>query len=126
MKQTQVIDIDNDTVLIFKIKDVSVIREEYIRYLEERTGCKCIILEQDMELEKVLKKKEALKKDKLKAIYKAEIFEYENGRTDIAYECDKENNKACSKECCTIYNYCTHTLNKKYAKNFIKENFKLK
>lgn len=59
----------------------------------------------------------------LKAVYKAEIFEYESGRIDIAYECDKEDNKECSKECCTIYNYCTHTLNKKYAKNFIKEKF---
>lgn len=128
MKQTQVINIDNDTVLIFKVKDINIITEEYTRYLEERTGCKCIILRQDIELEKVLKKKEAsekeLKKDKLKAIYKAEIFEYESGRTDIVYECDKENNKECSKESCTRYNYCTHTSNKKYAKNFIKNYFK--
>ena len=59
------------------------------------------------------------KKDKLKAIYKAEIFEYESGRIDILYECDKDNHKECSKESCTIYDYCRHTLNKKYAKNFI-------
>lgn len=60
-------------------------------------------------------------KDKLKAIYKAEIFEYENGTIDILYECDQDNNKECQKECCTKYNYCKHTLNKKYAKNFINE-----
>ena len=52
-------------------------------------------------------------KDKLKAIYKAEIFEYENGTIDILYECDQDNNKECQKECCTKCNYCKHTLNKK-------------
>lgn len=56
--------------------------------------------------------------DKLKAIYKAEIFEYESGRTDILFECDKDNNKECSKESCMKNNYCNHTLNKKYAKNY--------
>ena len=60
-------------------------------------------------------------KDKLKAIYKAEIFEYESGRTDILYECDKENNDECSKESCTSYNQCNHTSNIKYAKNYINE-----
>ena len=59
--------------------------------------------------------------NKLKAIYKAEVFEYENGKIDLLYECDKENNKECSKECCTRYNYCSHTLNKKYAKNFYRK-----
>ena len=57
--------------------------------------------------------------DKLKAIYKAEIFEYESGRIDTLYECDKNNNNECCKESCTKYDYCKHTLNKKYAKNYI-------
>lgn len=57
--------------------------------------------------------------DKLKAIYKADIYEYESGRIDTLYECDKENNDECSKLSCKKYNYCKHTLNKKYAKNFI-------
>ena len=56
--------------------------------------------------------------DKLKAIYKAEIFEYESGRTDTLFECDKDNNKECSKESCMKNNCCNHTLNKKYAKNY--------
>ena len=60
-------------------------------------------------------------KDKLKAIYKAEIFEYESGRIDTLYECDKENNDECSKESCTSYNQCNHTSNIKYAKNYISE-----
>lgn len=60
-------------------------------------------------------------KDKLKAIYKAEIFEYDSGRIDTLYECDKENNDKCSKEGCTRYNQCNHTLNIKYAKNYINE-----
>lgn len=59
--------------------------------------------------------------DCLEAIYKAEIFEYESGRIDIVYECDKENNNECSKESCMKYNYCNHTLNKKYAKNYKQE-----
>lgn len=57
--------------------------------------------------------------DKLRAIYKAEIFEYESGRIDTLYECDKDNNNECSKVSCTKYDYCKHTLNKKYAKNYI-------
>ena len=44
-------------------------------------------------------------------IYKAEIYEYENGDIRIAYECDKSN---CKEE------YCTHTLNKRFAKNKMK------
>lgn len=62
-------------------------------------------------------------KDKLKAIYKAEIFEYESGRIDTMYECDKENNDECSKESCTSYHCCNHTLNIKYAKNYINEKY---
>lgn len=62
-------------------------------------------------------------KDKLKAIYKAEIFEYESGRIDTLYECDKENNDECSKESCTSYNHCNHTSNIKYAKNYINEKY---
>ena len=54
----------------------------------------------------------------VKAIYKADILEYEDGKVDILYECDIKNNKECNKRnCCK--NYCKHTLNKKYAKNFI-------
>ncbi len=56
--------------------------------------------------------------DKLIAIYKADIFEYGSGRTEISYVCDKDRNKECSKSCCTD-DFCTHTLDKKYAKNFI-------
>lgn len=61
------------------------------------------------------------KKDKLKAIYKAEIFEYKSGRIDTMYECDKDNNDECDKKSCTNYHYCNHTSNKKYAKNYINE-----
>lgn len=57
--------------------------------------------------------------DELKAIYKAMIFEYDSGKIDALYECNKEHNEECSKESCTRYDYCKHTLNKKYAKNFI-------
>ena len=49
-------------------------------------------------------------------IYKAEIYEYENGDIRIAYECDKDNNYECSKSNCKE-EYCTHTLNKRFAKN---------
>lgn len=63
-------------------------------------------------------------KDKLKAIYKAEIFEYESGRIDTLYECDKENNDECSKESCTNYQQCNHTSNIKHAKNYINEKYK--
>lgn len=62
-------------------------------------------------------------KDKLKAIYKAQVFEYESGRIDTMYECDKENNDECSKESCTSYNQCNHTSNIKYAKNYIDEKY---
>ncbi len=60
-------------------------------------------------------------KDKLKAIYKAQVFEYESGRIDTMYECDKDNNDECDKKSCTNYHYCNHTSNKKYAKNYINE-----
>ena len=49
-------------------------------------------------------------------IYKAEIYEYENGDIRIAYECDKDNNIECYKRNCK-QEYCTHTLNKRFAKN---------
>jgi hypothetical protein len=62
-------------------------------------------------------------KDKVKAIYKATIFEYENGKTEVLYKCDKDNNKECLKVNCNK-EYCTNTLNKKYAKDF-KENIEL-
>ena len=39
-------------------------------------------------------------KDKVKAIYKATIFEYENGKTEVLYKCDKDNNKECLKVNC--------------------------
>ncbi len=57
--------------------------------------------------------------EKLDAIYKAKIFEYNSGRTDVVYVCDKENNKECNKKSCTLYNDCEYTFNKKYAKNFL-------
>ena len=62
-------------------------------------------------------------KDKLKAIYIAEIFEYESGRIDTMYECDKENNNECNRESCTNCHYCNHTVNIKYAKNYINEKY---
>ena len=55
--------------------------------------------------------------DIVKAIYKAEIFEYESGEIDIVYECDKKNNKECNKKSC-YKDCCSHTLNKKYIKNY--------
>ncbi len=60
--------------------------------------------------------------DKLIAIYKADIFEYGSGRTEIIYVCDKDRNKECAKKFCGD-DCCTHTTDKKYAKNF-KENKK--
>lgn len=51
-------------------------------------------------------------------IYKAKIYEYENGDIRIAYECDKDNNIECYKRNCK-QEYCTHTLNKSFAKNEI-------
>lgn len=59
-------------------------------------------------------------KNKIKAIYKAIIFEYEDNKIDILYECDIEKNKECSKENCKI-DSCRHTLDKCYAKNFEQE-----
>lgn len=56
--------------------------------------------------------------DKLVAIYKADMLEYESGKIDILYECNKDNNKECNKRSCSK-ECCTHTLNKKYAKNYI-------
>lgn len=51
---------------------------------------------------------------------KDKVFEYENGKTEILYKCDKDNNKEYNKINCDK-KYCTNTLNKKYAKDF-KEN----
>ena len=59
---------------------------------------------------------------KLKAIYRANVFEYDNGDIETAYICDKEKNKEYTKESCTQYNDCKYTFNKKYAKNFINRN----
>ena len=53
----------------------------------------------------------------IKEIYKATIYEYESGKTDILYECDIEKNKECNKRNCDK-EYCIHTLDKKYAKNY--------
>lgn len=61
-----------------------------------------------------------MEKDEIIAIYKADIFEYRSGRTEISYVCDKDRNKECAKNCCTD-DCCTHTLDKKYAKNFIEK-----
>lgn len=52
-------------------------------------------------------------------IYKAKIFEYENGDIKIVYECDRDNNNECRKRNCNK-DYCTHTFNKRFAKNEIK------
>ena len=56
----------------------------------------------------------------VKAIYKADILEYEDGKIDILYECDIKNNNECNKRNCSK-DCCIHTLDKKYAKNFINE-----
>lgn len=61
-----------------------------------------------------------MEKDEIIAIYKADIFEYRSGRTEISYVCDKDRNKECEKNYCTD-DCCTHTLDKKYAKNFIEK-----
>lgn len=53
----------------------------------------------------------------LKAIYHAEIYETNDGDIDILYECNKDRCIECNKKNC-IPEYCTHTLNKKYAKNY--------
>lgn len=57
-------------------------------------------------------------KNNVKSILKADIIEYENGMTDILYECDKDRNIECNKKNCNR-DCCTHTLDKKYAKNYI-------
>lgn len=53
----------------------------------------------------------------LKAIYHAEIYESNDGTMEILYDCDKDRCKECDKKNCYT-EYCTHTLNKKYAKNY--------
>lgn len=53
-------------------------------------------------------------------MYKAEIYEYENGDIKIAYECDKDNNYKCNKRNCG-QECCTHTFDKKFANNRIKK-----
>ena len=63
--------------------------------------------------------KEKAKERKLKAVYKADVFEYDNGDIETAYICDTEKNKECTKEGCTQYYDCEYTFNRKYAKNFI-------
>ncbi|MBO5348981.1 MAG: hypothetical protein J6A89_04090 [Clostridia bacterium] len=79
-----------------------------------------------MELAKEIKiyreKIEQLEKDskEIKAIYHAEIYELNDGTTDIIYECDKDKCKECNKKNC-FPEFCTHTINKKYAKNYYKK-----
>lgn len=84
-------------------------QEEYINQLLDKQ-----IQSEAVELEKIDK----LINDNIKAIYKATIFEYESGKRDTLYECDSDNNTECNKKYCRA-DCCTHTLNKKYAKNFI-------
>ena len=60
MRNTQVININKDSALIFKAIKPCEIKKEYKECLEKETGCKCIILGQDIELEKILNKKELL------------------------------------------------------------------
>ena len=57
---------------------------------------------------------------KIKAIYHAEIYECTDGTTEVIYECDKDKCKECDKKNC-IPEYCTHTTNKKYARNYYKQ-----
>lgn len=66
-----------------------------------------------------LMQNETSRDDTLVAMYKADIYEYGSGRTEICYECDKDKNKECNKKYC-LPDCCTHTLDKKYAKNFAK------
>lgn len=54
-------------------------------------------------------------------VLKAIILEYENGWCDILYECDKSKNAECNKKNCDK-EYCNHTLDKQYAKNYESEN----
>lgn len=55
--------------------------------------------------------------NRIKSIYKAIIYEHENGKIDISYECDCNRNDECSKKNCSK-ECCTHTFDKKYAKNY--------
>lgn len=55
--------------------------------------------------------------ESIKAIYKAKIIEYENGKIDVLYECDANKNKECNKRYC-MTDCCTHVLDKQYAKNY--------
>lgn len=59
--------------------------------------------------------------NKIVGIYKAEIYEYENGDIRIAYECDKDKNTECYKRNCK-QEECTHTFKKRFAKNKIEKN----
>lgn len=63
--------------------------------------------------------KEVHNNNNVRAIYKANIFEYEDGTLDILFVCDIEKNKECDKRYCSA-DCCTHTLDKKYAKNYLK------
>ncbi len=56
----------------------------------------------------------------IKKIVKATIYEDEKGWCDIHYECDKSKNTECNKKNCGK-EYCNHTLDKKYAKNYVNE-----
>lgn len=58
VRNTQVINVNEDSILIFKIMKPCEVKKEYKEDLGKKLGCKCIILGQDMELEKVINKKE--------------------------------------------------------------------
>ena len=62
--------------------------------------------------------------NRIVGIYKAEIYEYENGDIKIAYECDKDNNYECNKRNCKK-DCCTHTFDKRFAKSEMRKENKI-
>lgn len=98
---------------------------EYLRIIfgvSKLTKAKRKILEKELREMEELREKDIQtnifpRVENIKHIYKATIYEYESGRQEIAYECNKDNNKECNKRNCSK-EYCNHTLNKKYAKEY--------
>nr|DAE03809.1 MAG TPA: hypothetical protein [Myoviridae sp. ct2Pw37] len=62
--------------------------------------------------------------NRIVGVYKAEIYEYENGDIKIAYECDKDNNCKCNKRNCKK-DCCTHTFDKRFAKSEMRKENKI-
>lgn len=101
MRNTQIININKDSALIFKAIKPCEVKKEYKEHLEKETGCKCIIL-QDIELEKILNKKELLEDE----IENEDIDEiettnmYASGKlleTIIKYKYKEDNNIDCER-----------------------------